>query len=166
MHQNKNPSLCSSGTYKWTSLFECHHTKCATERTPQVPVSEGTITGRKDGWKGRELQLLLWAACSSCCPCHASSRWPDSQDSVGASAAATLAAVRTTQRVSAQSSAWSPAPSTYTRCLSPRGAGDCSKFCLSSICNATETGTTDAGAAAACVDDCTVNWNSYKNKHT
>ena len=28
-------------------------------------------------------------------------------------------------------------------------------------------GTTDAGAAAACVDDCTQNWNPYKeNKHT
>jgi len=27
-------------------------------------------------------------------------------------------------------------------------------------------GTTDAGAAAACVDDCTVNWSLYKNKHT
>ena len=27
-------------------------------------------------------------------------------------------------------------------------------------------GTTDSSAAAACVDDCTVNWNSYKNKHT
>ncbi|KAG2542165.1 hypothetical protein PVAP13_9NG570728 [Panicum virgatum] len=48
------------------------------------------------------------------------------------------------------------------------GAGDCSKICLSSICGATDTGdgTTDAGAAAACVDDCTVNWKSYKNKHT
>jgi len=45
MHQTKIPSLCTSGTYKWTSLSECHHTKCATERTPQVPISEGTITG-------------------------------------------------------------------------------------------------------------------------
>lgn len=36
----------------------------------------------------------------------------------------------------------------------------------SSICSAAETGTTDAGAAAACVDDCTVNWSLYKNKHT
>ena len=27
-------------------------------------------------------------------------------------------------------------------------------------------GTTDAGAAAACVDDCTVNWSLDKNKHT
>ncbi|PVH36657.1 hypothetical protein PAHAL_6G131800 [Panicum hallii] len=79
MHQNKIPSLRSSGIYKWTSLSECHHTKCATERTPQVPVSEGTITGRGDGWKVRELQLLLCGACSSCCPCQASSRWPDSQ---------------------------------------------------------------------------------------
>ncbi|KAG2560126.1 hypothetical protein PVAP13_8KG048751 [Panicum virgatum] len=104
MHQTKIPSLCTSGTYKWTSLSECHHTKCATERTPQVPISEGTITGRKDGWKGRELQLLLWAACSSCCPCPASRRWPDSQGSVSASAAATLAAGRATQRGSAQSS--------------------------------------------------------------
>lgn len=46
------------------------------------------------------------------------------------------------------------------------GVGDCSKICLSSICSAAETGTTDAGAAAACVDDCTVNWSLYKNKHT
>jgi len=30
-----------------------------------------------------------------------------------------------------------------------------------------DEGTTDAGAAAACVDDCTQNWNPYKeNKHT
>ncbi|PAN41345.2 hypothetical protein PAHAL_8G028800 [Panicum hallii] len=46
------------------------------------------------------------------------------------------------------------------------GAGDCSKICLASICGAAETGTTDACAAAGCLDDCTVNWNSYKNKHT
>jgi len=46
------------------------------------------------------------------------------------------------------------------------GAGDCSKICLSSICSVAERGTTDAGAAAACVDDCTVNWSLYKNKHT
>ncbi|PUZ59465.1 hypothetical protein GQ55_4G044000 [Panicum hallii var. hallii] len=161
MHQNKIPSLRSSGIYKWTSLSECHHTKCATERTPQVPVSEGTITGRGDGWKGRELQLLLCGACSSCCPCQASSRWPDSQGVLW---------------VLRQLLPWlqggQPSVALTIKCvesctvpIAAFGAGDCSKICLASICGAAETGTTDGGAAAACVDDCTVNRNSSTTIH-
>ncbi|CAN6236909.1 unnamed protein product [Urochloa humidicola] len=46
---------------------------------------------------------------------------------------------------------------------------DCSKICLASICGAAETGDgpTDAGASAACVDDCAANWKRYREgKHT
>ncbi|KAL6848528.1 hypothetical protein ACP4OV_021822 [Aristida adscensionis] len=41
------------------------------------------------------------------------------------------------------------------------GAGDCSKICLTSICDEGP-----AGADGACVHDCSENWNRYKNKHT
>ncbi|WVZ78147.1 hypothetical protein U9M48_025906 [Paspalum notatum var. saurae] len=46
------------------------------------------------------------------------------------------------------------------------GAGGCSTICLATVCGAADTSdrSTDADAAA-CADDCTGSWNTYKNKH-
>jgi len=59
---------------------------------------------------------------------------------VSASAAATLAAGRATQRGSAQSSVESCAVNLHKVPVAAFGAGDCSKICLSSICSVAERG--------------------------
>ncbi|KAJ1277561.1 hypothetical protein BS78_04G013700 [Paspalum vaginatum] len=45
-------------------------------------------------------------------------------------------------------------------------AGDCSAICLAAVCGAADTASDRSTAAedAACVDDCTGSWNTYKNK--
>ncbi|XP_025811183.1 uncharacterized protein LOC112888957 isoform X2 [Panicum hallii] len=135
MHQNKIPSLRSSGIYKWTSLSECHHTICATERTPQVPVSEGTITGRRRMEGKRVAAAAVWcmlvmlsvsgqqrvAGFRGFCGCFGSC-YPGCREG---------------------NPAWLCTIKCVESCTVPIaafGAGDCSKICLASICGAAETG--------------------------